>query len=218
MTDRPILFSAPMIRAILDGRKTQTRRVIKNAPEVPHMDKVGPTGFQFTGEGGLPRIPFTPPYAAGDRLWVREAHRMTDDGDHGDVVYEVDKEAVQTHIDEVMRLKERLNLSDKWANPHLRKRPSIHMPRWASRLTLIVEDVRVQRLREITLGDICAEGLATSIYDFKPTTRGFDAWAELWDGLNAPRGYGWDANPWVVAITFRTIKANIDSEDVRNAA
>lgn len=84
------------------------------------------------------------------------------------------------------------------------------MPRWASRLTLTVTDVRVQRLQEITLGDICTEGLARTIYDFKPATDGFRVWQELWDWLNASRGFGWDVNPWVVAMSFAVERRNID--------
>ena len=82
------------------------------------------------------------------------------------------------------------------------------MPRSRSRLTLIVTDLRVQRLQDITLGDICAEGLATSIYDFKPIQRGFDAWIALWDSINGAGA--WEANPWVVAVSFDVIKGNID--------
>jgi hypothetical protein len=92
-------------------------------------------------------------------------------------------------------------------------RPSMFMPRWVSRLTLIVTDARVQRLQDITLDDICAEGLARSIYDFKPVQTGFATWIDLWDGLNAEHGFGWDQNPWVVAVRFAVHRCNIDQLD-----
>jgi hypothetical protein len=77
------------------------------------------------------------------------------------------------------------------------------MPRQASRITLEITDVRVERLQEITLGDICKEGLASSIYDFKPVQAGFLAFEELWDSIYGPDS--WDANPWVWVIEFKRI-------------
>ncbi|RWR30488.1 hypothetical protein D2T29_12520 [Sinirhodobacter populi] len=212
MTDKPILFSGPMIRALLDGRKTQTRRVLK-----PQPDYRGPSGFEDDKEawgwededGSHVSVLDIKPngYWAGDRLWVRETWQGLTFGD-----YRPTKDRV---CDLRYAATDPLAESDKDARGYP-WRPSIFMPRWASRLTLTVTDVRVQRLQEITLGDICAEGLARSIYEFKPVQRGFDAWKSLWDGLNAGRGYGWDRNPWVVALTFEVAQKNID--DLAEAA
>lgn len=188
MSDKPIIFSAPMVRALLAGRKTQTRRVLKLQPDSL------PNGFV--------RLP----YATGDRLWVREAHYLTDDGDEAYAVYSADAADVASHLTEMDDLKRRYPQYD-WSS-HLRLRPSIHMPRWASRLTLTVTDVRVQRLQEITLGDICAEGLAQGIYDFRPVQRGFDAFEALWNSIHGPKA--WAANPWVCAISFTVTTQNID--------
>lgn len=152
-------------------------------------------------------------YAPGDRLWVRETWRpavSAADPWHVAVAYAADGRV--KHWDWASDA----DFGD-WRLPKRAKHgdvPSIHMPRWASRLTLIVEDVRVQRLQEITLGDICAEGLARSIYDFRPVQRGFDAFADLWNSLHGPEA--WDANPWVCALTFTVHKTNIDQMEAHH--
>jgi hypothetical protein len=191
MPDKPILFSAAMIRALLDGRKTQTRRVLKPEP------------YEFRGEWWITdrvsgdcqlddwvndRIGIGPRFAIGDRLWVREAHAF----DGPMVRY--------CATDDVHELR--------------KKRPSIHMPRWASRLTLTVTDVRVQRVQEISEADAVAEGIIPSE---EPNEMKWEHYAPhgvafrtLWDSLNGPRGYGWDANPWVAAYTFTVARQNID--------
>ncbi|TPL40636.1 hypothetical protein [Mesorhizobium sp. B2-4-6] len=197
MTDRPILFSAPMVRALLGGRKTQTRRVLEAYTPGMHLDRVGPTGWQFTGQGGLPRIPMRLKYAAGDRLWVREAFKPVHSADPAlGARYRADVDRDQTI----------------W-------KPGIHMPRWASRLTLPVTDVRVQRLQEINDDDAIAEGV-----DQNGATAGHDIdidggwwpggpkrqYQRLWNHLNEARGFGWEMNPWVVAVTFTVERRNID--------
>lgn len=188
MTDKPILFSAPMVRAILDGRKTQTRRVLKPQPVNSFLEC---------------RLR----YAPGDRLWVREA------------VCWVSARGWKYRADQE-------DLSDYEADGERgRWRPSIHMPRSASRLTLTVTDVRVQRVQEISEADAVAEGIerlksGRGYYD--PTqshgavslghfcSKAKAAFSLLWDSINASRGYSWDANPWVVALTFDVEKRNID--------
>ncbi|WP_212525889.1 hypothetical protein [Actibacterium sp. MT2.3-13A] len=203
MTDKPILFSGPMIRAILDGRKTQTRRVLK--PLTPVQYERGITACE-TPDGARWRLL----YAIGDRLWVREKFAVSGigwgkkpiDAIGGKVHYTADPDH---------------GWHDYWGNWH----PSIHMPRWASRLTLVVTDVRVQRLQEISEADARAEGAR---FAMEPTRKlqgwtfdevysramARDAFAHLWDGLNAKRGFGWAANPWVVALTFTVHRCNID--------
>lgn len=142
---------------------------------------------------------------------MREAHYLTDDGESEYAVFAADEADVAEHLNNMQTTMSAHPQID-WSK-HIRLRPSIFMPRWASRLTLTVTDVRVQRLQDITLGDICAEGLANSIYDFRPVQRGFDAWIELWDSMNAARGFGWDKNPWVAAYTFTVHRCNIDDMD-----
>ena len=205
MTDKPILFSAAMIRALLDGRKTQTRRVLKPEP------------YEFRGEWWITdrvsgdcqlddwvndRIGIGPRFAIGDRLWVREAHAF----DGPMVRY--------CATDDVHELR--------------KKRPSIHMPRWASRLTLTVTDVRVQRVQEISEADALSEGVEHSQDRSRGNVIGWRDYLErggkcgtargsfqsLWNSLNAQRGYGWDANPWVAVYTFSVALQNIDQVQV----
>ena len=216
MTDRPILFSGPMVRALLEGRKAQTRRVLKPQPLadgyydgqidctfVPARDARDTACFRFgasaVGGGAIRTEIYQPPYAQGDRLWVREGFS----GPYG-----------------CRNLPPRdwPNAGPIWhwadGNPEhgnwTRPKPGIHMPRWASRLTLTVTDVRVQRLQDISEDDARAEG----VEPYMPTcpdddTPAADAFMDLWDSLNAHRA-PWNSNPWVVALTFTVRRGNID--------
>jgi hypothetical protein len=184
MTDRPILFSAPMIQALLAGAKTQTRRQLRECTRftadrgIIHMtpDALAESGFAHTV------CPYGVP---GDRLWVREAwatHACFDDLPpreiKGSFHYQADGE-IQTG----------------------KGRPSIHMPRWASRILLEVTEVRVERLRDISRGDAMAEGCP-----FPNMAKGDDPrqwYAELWNQINGPGS--WDANPWVWVVSFRRV-------------
>ncbi|WP_422028117.1 hypothetical protein [Roseovarius sp.] len=202
MTDRPILFSAPMIRALLDGRKTQTRRVLK--PQPSNVDGVGRWYRMSSGGESLNcyEIPITP----GDRVWVRETWNVPD-------AY-LEPRNRQTAL-ELMNY-----AATPWAIPG-RWRPSIFMPRWASRLTLTVTDVRVQRVQEISEADAMAEGIKRNIPGWFPVpgidgsgTTARAAFAMLWDSLNAKRGFGWSENPWIAAYTFTVHHCNIDQMEV----
>jgi hypothetical protein len=227
VTDRPILFSAPMVRALLDGRKTQTRRIFKGIEDFGEdyhvFDAHG--GVLNVREGDVPSVALDfVPYAVSDRLWVRENIAIMPR-----TAYALPKTVSPDDPDMAAYYQADLDRSGK-----PRWRPSIHMPRWASRLTLIVTNVRVQRLQEISEADAVAEGLERVDYDGSDT-RYAGAWGwrdyrkdhphavvpfhhgqavrsfqTLWDSLNASRGFGWDANPWVVALTFTVIKQNID--------
>jgi len=215
MTDRPILFSAPMVRALLDGRKTQTRRIFKG------IEAFGEEFHVFNAHGGVlgvreEDVPSAAldyaPYAPGDRLWVREQWGTFSDLSH----------IRPAELPRDARIFYQPAASYPRHDPfQSRIRPGIHMPRWASRLTLIVTDVRVQRLQEISSSDLAAEGMFS--HDFLTTKgdwleRGFKSieqcrFHDLWNSLNATRGFGWDANPWVVAVSFRVIPQNIDQID-----
>lgn len=209
---RPILFSGPMVRAILGGHKTMTRRVVKPQPEVGSYSAIdhegvpwwcwddgrGRNAVSYYWEDGkehaIPayRCPFGVP---GDRLWVRETWAGDD---LCGVVYRTD------HPDAVLKFGD---LDD--GEQSLRCwRPSIHMPRWASRITLEVTDVRVERLQDMDHCDAEAEGIrGTSfrVFDDGPLAviLARDVFATLWDSLNAKRGYGWAFNPWVWVVEFR---------------
>ncbi len=210
MTDRPILFSSPMVRALLDGRKTQTRRVITKKAAHNALAIFGADFLLLPGNVDLIG------YAPGDRLWVREGfsgpygcrnlpprdwpnagpiwHWADGNPEHGD-----------------------------WTRP----KPSIHMPRWASRLTLTVTNVRVQRLQEISDPDAAAEGVeqrtVTKLDGSDPQNWWFghengratakSAFRDLWDSLNADRA-PWLSNRWVCAVSFAVHKCNIDQVGV----
>ena len=184
--EHPIIFSGPMVRAILDGRKTQTRRVMREQPDSGSCNpRFEDDGWRFTRDWhGVVTIgevgPFKSPYGVpGDRLWVRESFRNGSCG-------------IEYRADDV--------------DPKLLKwRPSIHMPRGVSRITLKVLDVRVQMLREITEEDAKVEGAKSRA--------GF---ATLWDSIYARRttaggGCSWDDNPWVWAVTFLVEKEKDDN-------
>jgi len=153
MPDRPIPFVAPLILALLAGTKTQTRRLLRRTfrefgPSTTagydwHFRDAGMRWHDLRHVELLARLP----YAVGDRLWVREAHYLTDDGDHERAVYASDADAAADHLLGVRQTAKRYGLDDKWLAPHVRLRSSVHMPRWASRLTLTVTDVQVQRLQ-----------------------------------------------------------------------
>ena len=189
--EHPILFSGPMVRAILEGRKTQTRRVVKGLLD---GEEPGPCNWSKTGwgnwhNGGCSCRPIPFPYGwPGDLLWVRETFRETGSAQQvdGKLRGPLDPEQIVYYADDKAAL-----YDGPW-------RPSIYMPRWASRLTLRITDVRVQRVQEMTLGDAKAEGLPND----EPIGQWFPM---LWDSINAKRGYSWDVNPWVWAISFERV-------------
>lgn len=225
MTDRPILFSGEMVRAILEGRKTQTRRVLRIQPleiltprdrTARELDRVTRkwggcrTWFALTERGetieGNRGCAFRCKYGeVGDRLWVRETWTFSNGGD--------DEPEALYRADPIFDGMGPGDFAWKWS-------PSIHMPRWASRITLEVTDVRVERVQDISGADCYAEGVKTIPSDQRaafvpgtdieasgglPDERYRRCYAQLWDSLNAKRGYGWDVDPWVWAISFRAV-------------
>lgn len=206
MRERPILFNADMVRAVLEGRKTQTRRIMREQPEViPKEDEFGKPGFWIPFNAGKTMVRNEDMYIAcpfglkGDRLWVRETFRVHSRAtDVATLVYKASEQqswTQQTHRVPIEKCNKPA-VVDKWT-------PSIHMPRWASRITLEITGVRVERLHAITLGDICKE-LGCGLYDFRPATYGFKVWEELWQSI-----YGadsWQANPWVWVIEFKHVE------------
>lgn len=219
MTDRPILFSAPMVRALLAGSKTQTRRVanfiIEDAPGVFHARNAG-GGCAGMTETEVPiHAPDYARFAAGDRLYVREEWCSTPAYD--------DLKPSDMGGDEPLRYRAD-DATFNWAEADGalsgRRRAGMHMPRWASRLTLTVTDVRVERLQDISEADARDEG--AEAVDFQRDDRLSNAqridlagimshrlgYEHLWNTING-RG-SWDANPWVVAVSFGVVRANID--------
>ena len=199
--EKPILFSAPMVRAILEGRKTQTRRIFKGMipPECAGIHSCavddGIAKFHLNGqiamhEGEWTKTPYGKP---GDRLWVREtwAQVGTQGTLSGYVRYKADEQkAVGAYG------------SQKW-------RPSIFMPRSASRITLEITGVRVERLQEITEADAIAEGVfpcdAPACVDEHHPGRHQCAFEDLWDVINGELA-SWTSNPWVWVVSFKRLE------------
>lgn len=181
--ERPILFSGPMVRAILDGRKTMTRRVVM----VRRCGVLVPA-LRFDPAPDLARCPYGAP---GDRLWLREGIRFVGAGPMGDLSeYEADGT---------------LTKAEGW--PWKRNRlPSMLMPRGFSRLTLEITDIRVERVQAISAEDCMAEGLTTTLREHDAVCDLRDQFRALWDTLNAARGAVWGANPWAWVITFRRVE------------
>jgi len=220
MADKPIVFSAPMVRALLDGRKTQTRRVIKQPAALDALAVFGPTFLTLPGNVDYLR------YALGDRLYVREAFYKCDACEY--ICSAVDANSAG--------INDRKCCTACDAMLPKAAKHSIYMPRHASRLTLIVTDVRVQRLQDITEADAVAEGaipVAVGGFDAddQPHSRlsYCDGYSLLWNSLHGPKprkragghlpprptpDFTWDANPWVAAIGFTVHHCNIDQMGV----
>jgi hypothetical protein len=224
MSERPILFSGEMVRAILEGRKTQTRRVmkvqpwpdatVKVGPYHPHWidrngeSQPGPATFGAVwdhqdivngGDAGL-RCPYGQP---GDLLWVRETWGHTGTGvwSVGQVYYAQDGGIIYRA--------DHPNAAGSWFSP-------LHMPRWASRITLRITDIRVERLQDITEDDAIAEGVALERYvpvsdsagkhssGEAESTDPVEEYRDLWNKIKGPGA--WEANPWVWVVAFERVK------------
>ena len=242
--ERPILFNGEMVRAILEGRKTVTRRVIKPQPSnnqylhnpplwgtgiTTNKGKYGTLFCKQVHEGLILTEHFKSPYGKpGDQLWVRETFQVghlhidsetgyaddvdlytgdlkvdPTDGGYWKVLYGLDGQEMNYHPE------------DRFIR---RYRPSIHMPKWASRIQLEIVDVRVERVQDISERDMVAEGIALKDSDYEWNRRdrysqeqffGFNLtqhWIDLWNSTNEKRGYGWDVNPWTWVIEFKVIE------------
>lgn len=193
MKERPILFSSPMVKALLAGTKTQTRRLVKPQPG----PELGETPGAAWNAGF---VDVKCPYGQeGDRLWVREAWGF-DSGVRGDF-----RPLGRNDLSGMDLLTHTLYRADGGKAP--RWRPSIHMPRWASRITLEVTSVRVERLQDITEEDAKAEGVDSVPVADVPrngTLYHRDDFAQLWDIINGSKA-PWSSNPWVWVVGFRRL-------------
>ncbi|UJL36155.1 hypothetical protein JK642_13505 [Pantoea agglomerans] len=223
MRERPIIFNADMVRAVLDGRKTQTRRIIqspaKNMQASGHkvieyrepgdkwygehvfsMRNQSGTWCDYTKEQFLAKCPFG---AVGDRLWVRETFRVHSRAtDVATLVYKASEQqswTQQTHRVPIEKCNKPA-VVDTWT-------PSIHMPRWASRITLEITCVRVERLNSMTEKDALAEGCLgghDSIPGYQYSATPHEHFHHVWQSI-----YGadsWQANPWVWVIEFKRVE------------
>lgn len=203
MRELPILFSGEMVKAILDGRKTMTRRVCKLDTanfDYDLKDKdYGP--FLQNEYGDSINVKELAPYQVGDILYVRETWRCVKyDSTDGDLSYGVEfKDGTRKYFE--FDDNERFHQFGKFAFKN-GWQPSMFMPREAARIWLEVTDVRVERLQEITYDDCLSEGM----WDYGTDVDTLAAFQELWQSLNAKKGYGWDENPWVWVYEFKRVE------------
>lgn len=234
MADKPILFSGSMVRALLAGNKTQTRRALSFEQPIDTVRRSSRGNDWFdllwTNASGQQAEWYKPRHSVGDRLYVREHWRTQEEFDglspveigeafaaeHGKpwcpVFFVADGKADDTSI-------------EQWQESPLgRFRQGMHMPRWASRLTLTVTEVRVERLKDISEADALAEGMTQATADavlspeelavyatthiVAPGARGRILYETIWDQINGAGA--WQANPWVAAYTFTVEHGNID--------
>ncbi|MFA5324307.1 MAG: hypothetical protein WC373_16650 [Smithella sp.] len=192
MKERPILFSGEMVRAILAGRKTQTRRVVKPQPKWIADPNI-PFKTDDANPKGIIKCPYGQP---GNFLWVRETWATWSSLNHLAPSGIRPKPALEYKADGCLTISGgKIADRGKW-------RPSIHMPRWASRITLEITDVRVERVQDISEYDAECEGAETASPKEATGARFRPAFHDLWDSINAKRGLGWNANPWIWCLTF----------------
>lgn len=214
--ERPILFSGAMVRALLEGRKTQTRRVVKGEPVnvVPFIGRdnrpTGEFGLCLSHDRVINKHIRCPYGAPGDRLWVKETWRpfsATQDWDL-DIVY---REGGDRRTIKDGDFGERdWNMPKAAATGHV---SPLFMPRWASRLTLEITEVRAERLQDISYDDCAAEGTTCPIHGDRKHTAcsGLrDGYRSLWESINGPDS--WVSNPWVWAVSFKVITAANDTQ------
>lgn len=225
--DKPILFSAEMVRAILEGRKTQTRRIVNlkghAGQQVPLRFKYTIAGWWSVCEGeerfitiggekidggliGSIKCPFG---KIGNRLWVRETWRLWDSKSFTSFGEPLDPDVIEGSLSVYSKeyLKSRPLDYHATNNDEGPWRPSIHMPRWASRITLEITGIRVERLQDITEEDAKAEGVDLNgpignISEYLKWPYAYH-FANLWESINGLES--WDANPWVWVIEFKRI-------------
>jgi hypothetical protein len=228
MTDHPILFKTDMVNAILDGRKTQTRRPLtrlKHYGKITNIKKLDDSNwFDWIFQGGCMLVNGVKdekmieylPYQPGDNLWVRETFTIWDGGGHKRI------ECLE-HGHSHQAITYKAECSGDADSEEARKSfgvkytPSIHMPRWASRLTLSITRVRVARVQDISEADAKAEGIITLCNQDANDPRSWwhggrgsnslartpvASYEKLWDSCYAERGLGWDSNPWVIVIEY----------------
>lgn len=204
LKERPILFSDEMVRAILDGKKTQTRRMLKPQPIHHLKDIPGHFHSHWTfkdvvlagkKEWLLQQCPYG---RRGDKLWVREAFHFA----QGGPIYDAAGGVMDSADDEIVYRATAFKRRVRWT-------PSIHMPRWASRINLEITEVRVERLMEISKTDALAEGITLhSDHHDKPEHSILSAvqtYRDLWERINGTGS--WNENPWVWVIEFKRVMA-----------
>lgn len=217
MKERPVIFNGEMVRAILDGRKTQTRRVIANvSPDncIPLQKQTKTKDGIYTHVMDAPGHGLCPFGQVGDRLWVRETFAVLGNEDgcpidwDGNLIKGDEKKAARIYKASCWQEPGNYGL---WSMPDRDTqyegtwRPSIHMPRWASRISLEITSVRVERLNDISEEDAKAEGVKAGVCPGHEHMMHQVAFSELWQSIYGEES--WRANPWVWVIEFKQVSA-----------
>lgn len=224
MKERPVIFNGEMVRAILDGRKTQTRRVIANVGHdncLPLQKRTKTKDGIYTHVMDAPIYGICPFGKIGDRIWVRETWSDVNLDGAPAVAYRADDEVYDLMEDKSLLDEDgAFNYQDSrvckyqfaaWHSDLIsgiegKWRPSIHMPRWASRITLEITAVRVERLNDISEEDARAEGLAPSQHIITPPEALYRVgFLKLWQSIYGAES--WRANPWVWVIEFNPVES-----------
>jgi hypothetical protein len=216
VVERGILFSAPMVRALLDGTKTQTRRVMKPQPVDGKVHQLRGR-FDFFLDVASPEALALCPYGVpGDRLWVRETCQGFEQPDGLDGVRYLADGAFRSIENTEAAADAWIKLAN-YAGKKCPTVPAIHMPRWASRITLELVNVRVERLQDISEKDAIAEGVSAHRYcrqdddavafhrigPVRGNSFPIARYAALWESINGPGS--WALNPWVWVVSFRRL-------------
>ena len=231
--ERAVLFSAPMVRALLAGTKTQTRRAVNLPADAKHVCYWAPPSGRSESGYADPGVNYWTPDPAGetdsnhlnpcpygqpgDRLWVRETWQYADWTEDGQPYVRLAADNTvrfcdgagegETLVDVWAELSDPTNYAIDNKAADRKWRPPIFMPRWASRITLEITGVRVERVRDISHADALAEGVADAD-EGSNLIKGSYAitnFANLWYTINSKRGYGWDSNPYVWVVEFKKV-------------
>lgn len=214
MAEHPILFSTEMVRAILDSQKTQTRRVIK--PQPNYQKRFGESEAEIKVNIANRICPYG---KVGDTLWVRETtkhygNKFCDCKGYALVEYK-DGENREIDLTYMLDAGKELPQQKWWGKGESKWTSARFMFKWAARIFLEITNIRVERVQDITLEDVIKEGIKDAnkcVYKdnvFKCNHHDtLNKFKELWDSINAKRGYGWDENPYVWVVEFKRMKLN----------
>ena len=194
MKEYPKRFNSEMVRATLDGRKTQTREVIKPQPKIgqyqTELKKCICDTYQWRSVA-----PFYAPYQVGDRLWVKETIKRNIE--HSNFYYSADNKGVGVECYQLLRIREK---------PYPKTISSKSMPKFLARIWLEITNIKVERVQDASNKDANAEGMRGLNSRWTINDKPRSCFGTFWDLINKKHGYGWDKNPWVWVIEFKVLE------------